>query len=56
MTSASGMGAIMDASDGSVSETIITARVEGTLAHIHEAQMGQNGSVIVLFTNTANNV
>ncbi|QWD31441.1 CHRD domain-containing protein [Polynucleobacter paneuropaeus] len=56
MTSASGVGAIMVGPDGSVSGTITTTGVEGTMAHIHEGAMGQNGPVIVPFTKTADNV
>ena len=56
MTSASGVGSIMVALDGSVSGTIATTGVEGTMAHIHEAPMGQNGPVIVPFTKTSDNV
>ena len=56
MTSASGVGSIMVAPDGSVSGTITTTGVEGTMAHIHEGAMGQNGPVIVPFTKTSDNV
>ena len=56
MTSASGVGSIMVGPDGSVSGTITTTGVEGTMAHIHEGAMGQNGPVIVPFTKTADNV
>ena len=56
MTSASGVGAIMVAPDGSVSGTITTTGIDGTMAHIHEAPMGQNGPVIVPFTKTSDNV
>ncbi|MBT8537891.1 CHRD domain-containing protein [Polynucleobacter paneuropaeus] len=56
MTSASGVGSIMVGQDGSVSGTITTNGVEGTMAHIHEGAMGQNGPVIVPFTKTADNV
>ena len=56
MTSASGIGSIIVAPDGSVSGTITTTGVEGTMAHIHEAPMGQNGPVIVPFTKTSDNV
>ena len=56
MTSASGIGSITVAPDGSVSGTITTTGVDGTMAHIHEAPMGQNGPVIVPFTRTADNV
>lgn len=56
MTSASGVGAIIVAPDGSVSGTITTSGIEGTMAHIHEAPMGQNGPVIIPFTKTSDNV
>ena len=56
MTSASGAGEIMVAPDGSVSGTITTSGIEGTMAHIHEAPMGQNGPVIIPFTKTSDNV
>ena len=56
MTSASGVGAIMVAPDGSVSGTITTTGIDGTMAHIHEAPMDQNGPVIVPFAKTADNV
>jgi hypothetical protein len=56
MTSASGVGSIMVGPDGSLSGTITTTGVEGTMAHIHEGAMGQNGPVIVPFTKTADNV
>ena len=56
MTSASGVGSIMVAPDGSVSGTITTNGIEGTMAHIHEAPMGQNGPVIVPFIKTSDNV
>ncbi|MBU3563413.1 MULTISPECIES: CHRD domain-containing protein [Polynucleobacter] len=56
MTSASGVGAIMVAPDGAVSGTITTTGIEATMAHIHEAPMGQNGPVIVPFTKTSDNV
>ena len=56
MTSASGVGTIMVAPDGSVSGTITTTGMEGTMAHIHEAPIGQNGPVIVPFSKTADNV
>jgi len=56
MTSASGVGSIMVSLDGSLSGTITTTGVEGTMAHIHEGAMGQNGPVIVPFTKTADNV
>ena len=55
-TSASGMGSIMVSPDGSVSGSVTTTGVDGTMAHIHEAPMGQNGPVIIPFAKTADNV
>jgi hypothetical protein len=55
-TSASGSGSIMVSPDGSVSGSVTTAGVDGTMAHIHEAPMGQNGPVIVPLAKTADNV
>jgi hypothetical protein len=55
-TSASGSGSIMVGSDGSVSGSVTTSGVDATMAHIHEAPMGQNGPVIVPFAKTAENV
>ncbi len=55
-TSASGTGSIVIAPDGSVSGSVTTAGVDGTMAHIHEAPMGQNGPVIVPFTKTADSM
>ena len=55
-TSASGLGSIMVSPDGSVSGSVTTTGVDGTMAHIHEAPMGQNGPVIVPFAKTADNV
>lgn len=55
-TSASGTGSIVIAPDGSVSGSVTTAGVDGTMAHIHEAPMGQNGPVIFPFTKTADSM
>lgn len=55
-TSASGTGSIMVSPDGSVSGSVTTSGVDGTMAHIHEAPMGQNGPVIVPFAKTADNI
>jgi hypothetical protein len=55
-TSASGTGSIMVGPDGSVSGSVTTSGVDATMAHIHEAPMGQNGPVIVPFAKTADNV
>ncbi len=56
VTSASGTGSIMVGPDGSVSGSVTTSGVDATMAHIHEAPMGQNGPVIVPFAKTADNV
>jgi hypothetical protein len=55
-TAASGTGSIMVSPDGSVSGSVTTSGVDGTMAHIHEAPMGQNGPVVVPFAKTAENV
>lgn len=55
-TAATGSGNITIASDQSVSGSISTAGVEGTMAHIHMAAPGQNGPVIVPMTKTSDNV
>lgn len=55
-TAASGSGTITIASDQSVSGSITTMGVEGTMAHIHMAAPSQNGPVIVPMTKTADNV
>lgn len=56
VTSASGTGSIMVGPDGSVSGSVTTSGVDATMAHIHEAPMGQNGPVIVPFAKTADDV
>jgi hypothetical protein len=45
--SGSGEGTISVADDGSVSGSIMTKGVEGTMAHIHVGAAGKNGPVIV---------
>ncbi|NBY07351.1 MAG: CHRD domain-containing protein [Betaproteobacteria bacterium] len=52
-TSASGSGTITIAPDLSVSGSVTTLGVDGTMAHIHMAATGQNGPVIVPMTKTA---
>ncbi|MBI3529124.1 MAG: CHRD domain-containing protein [Betaproteobacteria bacterium] len=46
-TSASGSGSITVGEDKSVSGSVTTKGVNGTMAHIHEAAPGQNGGVAV---------
>jgi len=46
-TSARGTGTIAIGADHSVSGTITTSGIAGTMAHIHEAPAGKNGPVII---------
>lgn len=46
-TSASGSGSITVGEDKSVSGSVTTKGIDGTMAHIHEAAPGQNGGVAV---------
>ncbi|MFM9991200.1 MAG: CHRD domain-containing protein [Burkholderiaceae bacterium] len=55
-TSASGSGTITIAPDLSVSGSVTTLGVDGTMAHIHMAATGQNGPVIVPMTKTIDQV
>ena len=49
-TSGSGSGSFRVAEDGTVSGSVTTTGVQGTMAHIHQAAKGQNGPVIVPLT------
>ena len=53
-TGASGSGSFRIADDGSISGSVTTAGVEGTMAHIHMAAKGSNGPVIVPLTKNGN--
>ena len=55
-TSASGTGSITIGPDQSVSGSVTTTGVDGTMAHIHLAAAGQNGPVIVPMNKTAEGV
>ena len=46
-TSGAGSGAISVAADKSVSGSVTTTGVAGTMAHIHEAAPGKNGPVVI---------
>ena len=46
-TMATGNGMIIINPDMSVSGTIVTSGLEGTMAHIHQGALGKNGPVIV---------
>ena len=48
-----GTGEIMVADDGSVSGSVKTTGIDGTMAHIHVAPAGKNGPVIVPLTKAA---
>ena len=55
-SSATGSATITIAPDQTVSGSVITNGVDGTMAHIHLAPLGQNGPVIVPMTKTAENI
>ena len=55
-TSASGAGTITIAADKSVSGTIKTVGVEGTVAHIHVGAPGQSGPPIITLDRGADGV
>jgi hypothetical protein len=55
-TSATGAGTIVIKSDKSVTGTIKTVGIEGTMAHIHLAAPGTNGPPIITLTKTSANV
>jgi CHRD domain len=46
-TAARGAGTLTIAADHSVSGTITTSGITGTMAHIHEGALGKNGPVII---------
>ena len=51
-SSGSGSGSIRVAEDGSVSGSVSTTGVQGTMAHIHQGAKGMNGPVIVPLTKS----
>ena len=55
-TSGSGSGTFTVGEDKSISGSITTTGVEGSVAHIHVAGKGKNGPVIIPLTKTADNV
>lgn len=55
-TSASGSGNIAVADDGSVSGSVNTRGIKGTMAHIHVGAAGANGPVIVPLQQTSDGV
>jgi len=54
-SAATGVGTIVIKSDKSVSGTIKTTGIEGTVAHVHLAEPGKNGPPIITLTKTADN-
>jgi CHRD domain-containing protein len=55
VTSAAGVGTIAIKDDKSVSGSIKTTGIEGTVAHIHLAEPGKNGPPIITLTKSADN-
>jgi hypothetical protein len=55
-TSATAAGTIIIKPDKSVSGSITTAGIEGTMAHIHLAPPGTNGPPIITLVKTSKNV
>jgi hypothetical protein len=49
-TSATGSGSFRVAEDGTVSGSVTTTGMQGTMAHIHQGAKGSNGPVIVPLT------
>jgi hypothetical protein len=54
-STASGLGTIVIKNDKTVSGSIKTTGIEGTVAHIHLAEPGKNGPPIITLTKTADN-
>ena len=55
VSAATGVGTIVIKSDKSVSGSIKTTGIEGTVAHIHLGEPGKNGPPIITLTKTADN-
>ena len=51
-TDGKGTGSFRVAEDGTVSGSVTTEGVKGTMAHIHQAGKGQNGPVIIPLTKS----
>ena len=54
-SSATGVGTIVIKNDKTVSGSIKTTGIDGTVAHIHLAEPGKNGPPIITLTKTADN-
>jgi hypothetical protein len=55
-TSATGSGSITVNTDKTVSGSVTTYGIVGTMAHIHEAAPGENGSVVIPLKQIAPNI
>lgn len=55
-TSATGTGTIGVGSDKSVRGSVIITGMTVTAAHIHEAEAGKNGPIVIPLTQTADNI
>jgi CHRD domain-containing protein len=53
-TAAKGSGSFRVADDGTVTGSVTTEGMQGTMAHIHQAAKGQNGPVIVPLAKSGN--
>jgi hypothetical protein len=51
-TDAKGSGSFRVAEDGTISGSVTTEGVKGTMAHIHQGAKGQNGPVIIPLTKS----
>jgi hypothetical protein len=54
-TTAAGRGTISIAEDKTVSGSVTTSGIAGTMAHIHEGAPGQNGGVAIPLTKSGDN-
>ena len=54
-SAATGLGTIVIKNDKTVSGSIKTTGIEGTVAHIHLAEPGKNGPPIITLTKTSDN-
>lgn len=55
MTAATGSGTIMVNSDMTVSGSVMTAGIAGTMAHVHIGAAGANGPVIIQLSRSGDN-